>query len=190
MKEQIQIPDEKALIEGCVAGDRKSMKMMYDEYCSRVYSTLIRMLGNREDAEDALQETFVKVFKHIGSFEGKSKLSTWLYSIATTTAIDYMRRRKKHEGHLDVDEMSEYLPDTGSNDPHSLCGVILEKKISELPDGHREVFVLYAVEGFKHHEIAEMLDISEGTSRSHYYHARARLRKKLLPHMEVIRYGM
>ena len=190
MKEQRQIPDEQTLIERCVSGDRLSMKLLYDEYSGRVFSTLIRILGNREDAEDALQETFVKIFKHIGSFEGKSKLSTWLYRVATTTAIDMMRRRKKHEGHLDVEEMSEYLPDARNRDPQIMCSMLLEEKIGELPDGYREVFVLYALDGFKHHEIAGMLGISEGTSRSHFYHARANLRKMLLPYLEVIRYGM
>jgi len=181
---------ERTLIEQCMLGERESFRQLYDLYKDRVFTVAVRTLGNAEDAEDALQETFVKVFRHIGSFQWKSLFSTWIHTITVNTAIEIIRKRKKHLNHIDIDEFSEILTADSCFGKRSEFEMILEKEIQKLPKGYKHVFVLYAIEGYKHHEIAEMLDITEGTSKSQYFQARTRLRKQLLPHMEVIRHGM
>ena len=181
---------ERALIEQCMLGRQDAYRQLYDLYKDRVFTIAVRTLGNAEDAEDALQETFVKVFRHIGSFQWKSLFSTWIHRITVNTSIEIIRKRKKHLNHLDIDEFSEILTVESSFGKRSNFVMMLEKEIQKLPEGYKNVFVLYAIEGYKHHEIAEMLDITEGTSKSQYFQARTRLRKQLLPHMEVIKNGM
>ncbi len=182
---QVMDISERTLIEQCKAGRREAYQALYDTYKNRVYATVLRTLGNAEDAEDALQETFVKAFRHIASFKGKSSFSTWLYRIAFNTAIETVRTRKKHENHLDIDEYADFLAGAAF-ESYSAEGIALEKAIHELPEGYRRIFVLYAVEGYKHHEIAKMLDITEGTSKSQYFQARKRMRKLLSKHLKEL----
>lgn len=179
----------KKIVRKCIDGDRESFRHLYDTYKDRVFSTCIRMLGNAQDAEDALQDIFVKVHKNISAFEGKSAFTTWLYRIAVNTCIEHLRKRKDNDS-VDIDvttDTSLFVSSTGPSDNFRL---IVDKEIMKLPEGYRSVFILHAVEGFKHHEIAKILDISTGTSKSQYYQARERLRKNLLPYLEVLRYEL
>jgi len=180
---------ERNLIDACKRGESDAYRRLYDMYKDRVYSTTLRTLGNGEDAEDALQETFVKAFRSIGKFEGKSSFSTWIYRIAFNTAIEIVRKRKKHDHHLDIDEYADILAGDSLKD-HTPVQQAVEEELQNLPEGYRRVFVLHATEGFKHHEIAKMLGISVGTSKSQYYQARIKMRKLLSNQLKELKYGL
>ena len=173
------------VVERCRNGSRSSFHELYGLYKDRMYSLCVRMLGNTEDAEDALQETFVRVFRNLGGFRGESSFHTWLYRIAANTCIELLRKRKLENGHERIDDPGH--ESTIQYDPEHTddLRLFIEHALEKLPDGCRSVFILHAVEGFKHREIAGMLDISEGTSKSQLSLAKEHLRKQLLPFMEV-----
>ncbi|MBT4485077.1 MAG: RNA polymerase sigma factor [Candidatus Latescibacteria bacterium] len=181
---------ECVVIKKCIEGDHNFFKKLYDSYKDRVYSTSVRMLGNRLDAEDALQEIFIKVFKNISRFRGDSSFTTWLYKIAVNTCIEHIRKRKKDEKIVDIDPHDDNSPVLPGIRPAENFRLIVESEIEKLPEGYKTVFILHAIEGFKYREIADILDISQGTSKSQFFHAKSLLRKKLLPYLEVLKYEL
>lgn len=183
------INEDRPLIEACVRGDRISIRCLYDRYKDRLYATCIRMLGSVDDAEDALQDTFVRTFRYLPGFKYESSLSTWLYRIAINVCIEMLRKRSRAGETVSIEDHEHECMTPPPGGPDN-CKTIIDREIQNLPEGYKAVFVLHAVEGFKHHEIARMLDISTGTSKSQYYQARERLRKKLKPYLEVLRYEM
>ena len=185
MRDIVTTECESKLIQRCAEGDHDSFKGLYDLYKDRVYSTSVRMLGNLQDTEDAFQETFIKIFKSINNFKWKSSFSTWVYKITVNTCIENLRTRKK-ENNVNIDEV-RIMPSNKTSEDFRL---IVEKAIKKLPEGYRTIFILHAIEGFKHREIAEILDISPGTSKSQYFQARAHLRKNLLPYLEVLKHEL
>ncbi len=181
---------ERELVRRTAEGDRNSFRTLYDTYKDRVYSTCIRMLGNELDAEEALQDVFVRVYTGIGAFKGESSFSTWLYRIAVNVCIERLRRRKRPLDEIPLDDVPEARTAIWDPPVGTSFRDIVEREIANLPDGYRAVFVLCAVEGYKHREIADMLGIAPGTSKSQYFQARERLRKNLLPYLEVLRYEL
>jgi len=179
--------NERELIEQCIHKDHKASKMLYDMYKNKVFSIAVRMLGDFHDAEDAAQDIFIKIFQTIDRFRGESAFSTWVYKIAVNTSIEHLRKRKKHNktDSFDSDDYSYQIMDD-KNTPN-MFGLIMENEINELPAGYKTVFILHAVEGFKHNEIAGILNITPGTSRSQFFQAKSILRKQLLPFAEVLR---
>jgi len=168
---------EKELIDGCAKGDRASQKALYDRYCRKMLVYCLRYAKSTPEAEDILQEGFVKVFKNIGQFRSESKLDTWMTRIMINTALNHQRQKLYMLPMLDVTEI--HLPE---NEEISLAGFHLSELVTliqSLPDGCRIVFNLFAVEGYSHKEIAEMLGVSEGTSKSQYNRAKTLLRAKL-----------
>ncbi len=178
------------VVERCRQGDQSSFKELYDLYKNRIYTTSYRMLGNAQDAEEAAQDTFIKIFRSIKNFEGKSSIFTWMYRIAANTCIEYLRKRKSAPQQDSIDDPEGYIPDIPYDDRSVTTRMIIEHEIELLPEGFKTVFVLHTIEGFKHREIAEILDISEGTSKSQLSAAKAKLRKQLLPYMEVLKNEM
>ena len=179
------VSDEQ-IIEGCLSGKRKAYYLLYRKYASVMMAICMRYCKHRDDAEDVLQEGFIKVFsnmekyRHEGSFEG------WIKRIMINTSIDHYQDNLQHAYHIDVDELQgTALPDapTGHDpDPTPYEGLSREKLmavIQSLPDGYRMVFNLYAIEGMNHREIAESLSISENTSKTQLMKARRSLRNKL-----------
>ena len=185
MEETVEKPSVTEVVNRCRNGSRSSFRELYELYKDRMYSLCVRMLGNTEDAEDALQETFVRVFRSLGSFRGESSFHTWLYRIATNTCIEHLRKRKREYSDECLDDPDQEI--TIPYDPEHTddLKLFIEQALEKLPNGCRSVFILHAVEGFKHREIAEMLDITEGTSKSQLSLAKEHLRKQLLPSMEV-----
>ena len=145
------------------------------------------MLGNRLDAEDVLQEIFIKVYKNISHFRGNSSFMTWLYRITVNTCIEHIKKRKKDEKIVDIDPQDANLPDLPGIHPAENFRLIVENEIEKLPEGYKTVFILHAIEGFKYREIADILDISQGTSKSQFFQAKSLLRKKLFPYLEVLK---
>jgi RNA polymerase sigma-70 factor (ECF subfamily) len=173
-----KLSEATAAIQGTGSiGPADGLENIYREYRTRVFSTAYRFLRNREDAEDVTQDVFVKVFKKMGDFRGDAKLSTWIYRITVNTALDLLRKRKRRPT-VSIDYVAE--PSTGSSNLKTL----IEGMIPSLPEGYRKVFVLHDIQGLKHAEIAEVLGITEGGSKSQLHRARAVMRKKLAPYLK------
>lgn len=163
---------EKILISKCLNNDRKAQKEFFMLYKDAMYSVLYRMLGNVEDAEDALQEGFISIFKNLHTFRGDGTLGGWMKTIFIRIAIKKMRTRSFFS---DVED----IPDTEVVFDDALTGELLEKTILSLDKGYRTVFLMVEIEGYKHKEVAEILKISEGTSKSQLSRAKRILRDKL-----------
>jgi RNA polymerase sigma-70 factor (ECF subfamily) len=167
-------------------GSAAAFEYLYKLHCKRVYNLCLRMIKNSAEAEDLAQQTFLQVFRRIGSFRGESGFSTWLHRVTVNTVLMYLRRRKpaeilfenyEHPG-ADDESPSEY----GSNDI-SILGAVdrinLKRAIRKLPRGYKRLFLLYDVLGYKHREIGELLGCSTGSSKSQLHKARRRLRQLL-----------
>ena len=150
---------------------------LYETYRGRVFSTAYRMLSNRADAEDVTQDIFIKVFKKLSSFRGDSAVSTWIYRIAVNACLDFRRRRRLRQA-ISIDDGME----VGST-PLSVSRLI-ESTLPRMADGYRQVFVLHDIQGLKHGEIAKILGITDGASKSQLHRARAFLRRELSPYLK------
>lgn len=173
------IKHEKEILSRCLKRDRKAQKMLYEFYAPAMLGICIRFAGNRDEAEDILQDGFVKVFTKLGDFEGRSTLYGWMRKIMINTAITYYHRNLKHRYHYDIDDLGD--KETGENnwEGSEFTREELQDVIASLPPGYRMVFSLYAVEGYKHKEIARKLDIDINTSKSQYSRARKLIQAKL-----------
>ncbi|MEO0107792.1 MAG: RNA polymerase sigma factor [candidate division WOR-3 bacterium] len=152
---------------------------LYEANKSKVYSVALRMLANPADAEDVTQDVFVKAYRKLADFEGRSQLSTWLYRITVNRCLDVLRKRKRQR----TVPLEEAM---GSVSQGSSLKQVIEGLIPTLPPGYRAVFVLHDIQGLKHHEIARQLGVSEGACKSQLHKARLILRKKLKPFLEGI----
>ena len=165
---------ENELIEACIAQDRSAQHTLYKRYQAAMFTLAYRVTGDYETAAEALQDAFLQVFRRIEAFERRSTLGAWIKTIVTRMAINKLRQRKFLWDQIEIRLEAETV-DWGTN----LDAEYLEKIIQELPDGYRTVFVLAEIEGYSHLEIAEMLGINEGTSRSQLYYAKKKLRAAL-----------
>jgi RNA polymerase sigma-70 factor (ECF subfamily) len=171
-----------ALVERCRNGDLPAFEEIYRAYAGKLFSLTTRMLGNRADAEDLLQEVFLSAHRKLDTFRGESSLGTWLYRLATNLCLDHLRSRA-----VRTRQATEWLgdepaiPDTSSRGlaERAISRVDLERALSALPDGCRAAFILHDVEGLDHREVGEVLGIAEGTSKSQVHKARLRLRALL-----------
>lgn len=162
---------EAQLIEACLRNDRNAQRKLYNAYAGRMLVVCMRYVQNQAEAEDILQEGFMKVFQNLDKFRAESTLGSWIKRIVINTAINQIRSQKHFQ---DMDDVQEYENQVSDN----LSGIEaihfqeLIEMIQKLPKGCRTVFNLFAVEGYKHHEIAQMLNITEGTSKSQYSRAK------------------
>jgi RNA polymerase sigma-70 factor (ECF subfamily) len=167
--------DDVALAAG---GDVSAFERVYHAHLPRVHSLVRRMSGGR-DTDELTQDVFVRVWQKLGSFRGDAAFSTWLHRLAVNVVIerfrsDTIRRRRLRDG----GDMIDALPATSRSRDLSMD---FETALATLPDGAREVFVLHDVEGYKHREIATLLEISAGTSKAQLHRARMMLRRHLRP---------
>lgn len=165
----------------CRAGDLVAFEELYRTHGGRLHAVAYRMLGRAEDAEDVVQEIFLTTFRKIGSYRGDSALGTWLHRLGVNVCLDRLRSRARRN-----EQRTEWLdgdvadaPPAASRGLGAIDRLDLERAIHELPDGCRAAFLLHDVEGFEHREIAAMLGIAEGTSKSQVHKARRRLRAAL-----------
>ncbi len=164
---------EKEIIEACLLNDRLAQKALYDQYKAQMYTLAYRISGNFEDAADVLQEGFLLVFRKLHTFQGESKLGTWIHTIIARLAI---KKIKENIHFDDLETVEQYaVIDWGT----AIDAEYLEKAIAALPDGYRSIFTLYEIEGFKHREIADLLEISENTSKTQLFKAKKMLREML-----------
>ena len=168
---------ESQLIQKCCDGNRAAYREFYELYAGQLLVVAMRYMKSREEAEDVLQETYIKVFKNLASFDQRSSLKTWLTRITINTALNQLR--KKHEMiNWTTPEAADNKVDSLPIDHLQLTELI--ELIQRLPTGCQLVFNLYAIEGFSHKEIAEKLEVSEGTSKSQLYRAKDLLRTMIL----------
>jgi RNA polymerase sigma factor (sigma-70 family) len=165
---------EAALIECVKSGDQAAYGKLYELHINRVYALCLRLLADEAHAEDAAQEVFVQVWHKIAQFDGRSQFSTWLYSVASNIAINYVRKHKRWLNKVISIEQSGMDEQTAQN-CNGLNG--LDKLIVRLPERARMVFVLYAIEGYRHEEIAKQLGMAVGSSKSHYHRAKVLLQE-------------
>lgn len=174
------LENETQIIIACKNGDISAFKQIYDCYGQPMLRTAIRLVGQQADAEDAVQITFVKLFRNIKKFNFKSKFSTWIFRIHLNVCFDWLRKRNR----LQEQAMDKVNPNFQTKDG---LRIDLEYAIDQLPEKIRACFVLFAVEGFKQTEIAEILDIQLGTVKANIFHARSRLKKLLNEYLIIKR---
>ncbi len=165
------------IIDQCRKGDRRAQYRLYKLYSRAMYNICTRMVGNKIDAEDILQESFIKVFNNLESYRSESTFGSWLKTIVINSCINFLKRKKL----LLVDAENSGIDEIQEENEEKLEIVpeTLQKTIKELPEGARVIFNLFAMEDYKHKEIAEMLNISESTSKSQYQRARSMMQEKL-----------
>ena len=168
---------EQELIEGCIRNQPAAQELLFKTFSSKMLAVCCRYTTNKAEAEDLLQDGFIKVFSKIELFRGQGSLEGWIKRIMVNTALDALRRSKKLQIN-DLKEDSE-IPHTGLKPGDQLQAKDLMMLIQALPNGFRTVFNLYAIEGYTHKEIGELLGISENTSKSQYSRARSQLQKML-----------
>jgi RNA polymerase sigma factor (sigma-70 family) len=171
--------DEKDIIEGCCRSERKAQKALYERYAPVLLGVCIRYSGRRDEAEDILQDGLIKVYFNIRDYAGTGSFINWMKKIMVNTAITHYHRNLKHQYHQDIDDIRETDIDGVEMGTADFSREELSNVIHDLPDGYRMVFNLYAIEGYKHKEIANMLEIDVNTSKSQYSRAKSLIRRKL-----------
>jgi RNA polymerase sigma-70 factor (ECF subfamily) len=173
--------DDLALAERCRAGDFEAFETLYREHSSRLFGLTMRMLGNRTDAEDMLQDIFLAAHRKLKSYRGDARLGTWLF--AMNQCLDHLRsksaRMSQTTSSIDAENAMEPVSPASGPAVGAVHRIDLERAIARLPEGCRAAFLLHDVEGFEHREVGTMLGISEGTSKSQVHKARLKLRKSL-----------
>jgi RNA polymerase sigma factor (sigma-70 family) len=165
---------EEALLQGCIRNNATAQKELYDRYSHKMFAVCYRYAHNREDAEDMLQEGFIKVFSQIHKFENRGALEGWIRRIMIHTCINILKKNKRFNESVDLIHATALQVRE-----ESIPSIVQAKEVVEcirmLPLGYRTVLNLYAIEGFSHKEIAAILDVEESTSRSQYTRAKAML---------------
>ncbi|MCX6543089.1 MAG: RNA polymerase sigma factor [Acidobacteria bacterium] len=174
---------DRDLAARCRRGEMVAFEELYRRHSGRLYTVACRITGSAADAEDLLQDVFLQAFRRIDSYRGEAALGTWLYRMAVNACLDHLRSRKGRER-----KVTDFIDDVESLEPvaspswrpdRALDRIDLESAISRLPPSYRAAFVLHDVQGHEHHEVADMLGIAEGTSKSLLHKARLRLRAYL-----------
>jgi RNA polymerase sigma-70 factor (ECF subfamily) len=167
------ISHERELVQRCIQNDRLAQKKLFDLYKDAMYSICYRMLKEPDVAADALQDAFLKIFGSLSTFEFRSTLGAWIKTIVVRTAIHKLREE------VALERLDDITPNHLHQGAHELTAYDVENAIRSLPAGYRAVFLLIEVEGYKHKEVAELLGITEGTSKSQLHDARKLLQVKL-----------
>jgi RNA polymerase sigma factor (sigma-70 family) len=171
---------DEELVAGSIRGDRRIQEIVYRKYAKTMYNICLAYEPDRDIAKDILQDSFIKVFRTISTFNNQGSLEGWIRKIITNTAIDHFRQAKIAESRFfAIDSLLR------SEEPHVKENTVMEnedilKVVKQLPEGARLVFNLYSLEGYNHKEISEMLGISEGTSKSQLSRAKQLLKERLI----------
>ncbi len=176
--ESVELNNPKELIEACLRGDRMAQYRLYQQYAKAMLNVSYRMLNNREDAEDVLQEAFTDAFRRLSGFRYESTFGAWLKRIVINRCINSMRKKKADlqffdDMHVFAQKAEEEVVAA------ELSAESVKKAMKELPTGSRMIFSLYLLEGYDHNEISEILDISVSNSKTQYMRARQRVKEIL-----------
>jgi RNA polymerase sigma-70 factor (ECF subfamily) len=170
--------DERRLVEACIRNERIAQRQLYELFAGKFYVIAVRYMKDKDDAADVMQDAFVKIFKYVNTFRFDCPFEAWARRIVINTALKALQKKKRMGYQIDANEMINQL----SEQAVDISNMVLEQLMNlvhELPDGCQAIFNLYAIEGYKHHEIADLLNISEGTSKSQYSRSKQLLQKKL-----------
>ncbi len=168
------------IIRGCLQNNPSMQKMLYDKYAAKLYGIALRYAHEQEEAKDILQDGFVKIFQNLSKYKGTGAFEGWLRRIIVNTAIEHYRKKNNTYEIQDTHEESVTDRDISALDKMAAADIL--NMVKALPNGYRTVFNLFAIEGYSHKEIAEMLNISEGTSKSQYARAKGLLQEKIKNH--------
>lgn len=173
--------DDTTLVEECVKGNARAQRMLFDKFAKKMLGVCLRYAKDMEQAEDVLQDGFVKVFFKLRDFKNEGSLEGWIRRIMVNTALDQIRKNGKLLGDTSIDDVG-YKIENNDMIFENLVAEDLMKLVQAMPDGYKVVFNMFAIEGYSHSEIADTLGISENTSKSQYSRARAYLRERLERH--------
>jgi len=169
---------EQQLVEQCLSGQRSAWQALYEQYKTPLFRLCLRYAANRQEAEDWLQDAFIKAFDDLAQYRGGGPLGAWLRKVTLNAVLQNLRKKKTLFADTDI----ATLPEKGSEDLDILAEIDAQHLVAilqKLPDGYRTVFNLYVIEGYTHEEIATMLGIQSGTSKSQLSKAKAMLRNVL-----------
>ena len=166
--------DERHMIQRCIDGDSYYEKKLYGSYIQAMYNRAVRMIGEHEAAKDVVQDSFIEVFKSLHKFRGDSTLGAWIKRIVIHSCISHMKRNKKFN-HVSLNHIETEDFEYEREDENDLNPLAIYEAIKKLPEGCRNVLNLYLIEGYQHKEIAEIMEISESTSKTQYRRARQML---------------
>lgn len=169
------IPIETDLIKGCIEGNPEMQRLLYQSFSPKMYGVCLRYCENPEDANDVLQEGFIKVYKSLNKFRGEGSFEGWIRRIFVNTAIEHYRKKVKLYNVTEVQENT--IEDTELDILSSLAVKDILNIVNELSPGYKQVFNMHVIEGYSHKEIAELLGITEGTSKSQLARAKGVLKK-------------
>ena len=171
-------PEHQRLIEACSKGDQKAQFEIYRRYHAAMYNTTLRIVGDPDDAEDVMQEAFLKAFTRMKTYRGEVRFGAWLKKIVINQALDFLRMRKDHIPLEEVGEPEDLRGETEDEAGEQEMRLEVEairKAISALPEGYRIVLSLILLEGYDHEEVSTILKISNATSRTQYHRAKKKL---------------
>jgi RNA polymerase sigma factor (sigma-70 family) len=175
LSNRTKMTDEE-IVQGCIKKNPIAQRTLYDKFSRKMMGVCLRYCDSTEEAEDVVQNGFISVFENIESFRGSGSLEGWVRKIMVNTALTNIRKNKKLKQNIELESVEFMLP-SSNHLSESFAAKDLLKIIQTLPTGFRTVFNLYAIEGYSHKEIGDMLGISEGTSKSQYSRAKAHLQK-------------
>lgn len=167
--------DEHQLVKNCLKGKPAAQKELYDRFAEQMLGVCYRYTKSQADAEDVLQDGFVKVYRHLHTWKAAGPLGAWIRRIMVTTALNYLKKHCRYRTDLSFDNNDMLHPVVDNDAEVKMTARELAELIRQLPTGYQTIFNLHAVEGFTHVEIGSMLGISDGTSRSQYARARSLL---------------
>ncbi len=169
----------KRILKGCLAGNSRDQELLYRRYSAKLYGVSLQYTGSYEEGRDVLQESFIKIFTNLHTYSGRGSFEGWMRRIVVNTALEKHRNRYYLNKVDDISNVAEPADSPGTEDFAGMEAEDLLEFIKELPPKYRMVFNLYALEGYAHKEIAKMLGISEGTSKSNLSRARGILQRKV-----------
>ncbi len=171
--------NDQQIVEACIRQDRVAQRKLYEQFSGKLFGVAMRYMKDREEAQDVLQDAFVKIFRKIDTFRFDCPLEAWMRKIVVNTALKVLQKNAQMKwvdiaGQYDLEDRNQQNLGLENMKMETLLGMV-----NELPEGSRMIFNLYTIEGYKHQEIAEMLDINEGTSKSQYARAKTLLSEKI-----------
>jgi RNA polymerase sigma-70 factor (ECF subfamily) len=167
------------LVARCLKGDLSAFEAIYSRHSSSLFNLAYRMVGNVNDAEDLLQEIFLLAYNKLPGYQGQAALGTWLYRVATNRCLDFLRSRAARNQAVTESLDAKDRSLSGAPVESTPERLDIERSVDKLPDSYRAAFLLYDVEGFEHKEVAEILGVAEGTSKSLVHKARLKIREHL-----------
>ena len=174
-KSETFTPRHLDLVEACKKGDQRAQFELYRLYNAAMYNTTLRIVGDSDDAEDVMQEAFLKAFTKLDSYRGEVSIGAWLKRIVINKALDFLRLKKEKLSLEDAGEIGEIVDEPGDTGDVEYKAEEIKKAIDKLPEGYRIVLSLILLEGYDHEEVSGILNISNATSRTQYHRAKKKL---------------